>query len=75
MFSNVGIKDNNFNPRPREGSDSTELHIYTKNVISIHAPVKGATLSRQRAIVFLSNFNPRPREGSDEDMLSFYSIR
>ena len=34
--------------------------------ISIHAPVKGATLSKIKEGLYGSNFNPRPREGSDE---------
>ena len=54
-----------FNPRSREGSDSTlcggNLFLIC---ISIHAPAKGATLW-----TFLStarpHFNPRSREGSD----------
>ena len=33
----------NFNPRSREGSDSTDLNTITTPGISIHAPAKGAT--------------------------------
>ena len=37
-----------FNPRPREGSDGRclQTYLYGENKISIHAPVKGATLVR-----------------------------
>ena len=37
----------------------------TRSNISIHAPVKGATLWRRNATHIITNFNPRPREGSD----------
>ena len=55
-----------FNPRSREGSD-TVLGFETREecVVSIHAPVKGATLGMATAIVKLFSFNPRSREGSD----------
>ena len=33
----------NFNPRSREGSDAEQLGAQPKELISIHAPVKGAT--------------------------------
>ena len=37
----------NFNPRTREGCDASGLQgIYHQRRISIHAPVKGATLFR-----------------------------
>ena len=34
-------------------------------IISIHAPVRGATSSRDHYQSFLQYFNPRSREGSD----------
>ena len=34
---------NNFNPRSREGSDGELPHLQVRKLISIHAPVKGAT--------------------------------
>ena len=34
-----------FNPRPREGSDEAEMLLFLLPLISIHAPVKGATLA------------------------------
>ena len=33
-----------FNPRPREGSDEIHASVIVVKGISIHAPVKGATL-------------------------------
>ncbi len=33
--------------------------------ISIHAPVKGATVKSTIILVVILNFNPRSREGSD----------
>ena len=33
----------NFNPRPREGSDDKAIALAVSQLISIHAPVKGAT--------------------------------
>ena len=35
-------------------------------IISIHAPVKGATACPRRTTPPSSDFNPRSREGSDE---------
>ena len=56
----------NFNPRPREGSDNKAKEAgLTVNAISIHAPVKGATSGTLSELSDTINFNPRPREGSD----------
>ena len=38
---------------------------FTIEDISIHAPVKGATLLTKLSYMNTSNFNPRSREGSD----------
>ena len=38
-------------------------------LISIHAPVKGATSYLKCWKFYLYNFNPRPREGSDGSKL------
>ena len=55
-----------FNPRSREGSDSV-IGLYENiKMISIHAPVKGATDYYSRYRCHGTNFNPRSREGSDE---------
>ena len=37
--------------------------------ISIHAPVKGATLTRTPGGTYHDDFNPRSREGSDKNSL------
>ena len=56
-----------FNPRSREGSDSTlcggNLFLIC---ISIHAPAKGATSDASSGSIGRSYFNPRSREGSDQ---------
>ena len=44
MISTATVTVKNFNPRPREGSDVNDLDFTIEYlVISIHAPVKGAT--------------------------------
>ena len=59
----------NFNPRSREGSDIDHAQEYINLTISIHAPVKGATIAQCIFIIPCTHFNPRSREGSD---LSFH---
>ena len=54
-----------FNPRPREGSDVFLQSVVVVLQISIHAPVKGATATKNRALNVMCYFNSRPREGSD----------
>ena len=56
----------NFNPRSREGSDAPNFTYDKYQVkISIHAPVKGATVRFGHRREAGRNFNPRSREGSD----------
>ncbi len=55
----------NFNPRSREGSDSGTQYAFDVLDISIHAPVKGATLTKKKNVLEWYHFNPRSREGSD----------
>ena len=55
----------NFNPRSREGSDQSVFLQKPIVVISIHAPVKGATKKILELRKSLPYFNPRSREGSD----------
>ena len=58
-----------FNPRSREGSDTTDGDdFHTQIIISIHAPARGATLEHGRRTAEQSNFNPRSREGSDNQL-------
>ena len=54
-----------FNPRSREGSDRASHAVHRLNVISIHAPARGATPAPSLRMPRLSYFNPRSREGSD----------
>ena len=44
MFDRIGVKLSNFNPRSREGSDAFIGYRIRHHDISIHAPVKGATI-------------------------------
>ena len=57
---------NCFNPRPREGGDVLFLG-YDQDLrrVSIHAPVKGATVNVRGLPYGTGSFNPRPREGGD----------
>ena len=54
-----------FNPRSREGSDGLAIQPFRKAQVSIHAPVKGATIAGPSSPPYLRSFNPRSREGSD----------
>ena len=53
-----------FNPRSHERSDSNGEHFTIKQMISIHAPTRGATYSNGW-ILFHFYFNPRSHERSD----------
>ena len=60
------IRRNYFNPRAREGRDTEcDAEPDLLRVISIHAPVKGATDFHCVFAIMVSNFNPRAREGRD----------
>ena len=56
-----------FTPRTREGCDLLIDTFYgiTATIISIHAPVKGATRFVRASSTIWRNFNPRTREGCD----------
>ena len=56
-----------FNPRSREGSDYGNGAEFAHNMVSIHAPAKGATSTVSRGFPPSCCFNPRSREGSDGD--------
>ena len=43
-------------------------------MVSIHAPVKGATWLLVVLLKELASFNPRPREGGDHQVLSELSL-
>ena len=56
-----------FNPRTREGCDTRDYpDAASIKLISIHAPVKGATSSGRDASFRPFYFNPRTREGCDQ---------
>ena len=62
------VKDDNFcfNPRAREGRDTSIINlIISKTIVSIHAPVKGATYKGKFVVRRSMGFNPRAREGRD----------
>ena len=55
-----------FNPRAREGRDLIILQNGNqKEHVSIHAPVKGATVAVSYTDYKNACFNPRAREGRD----------
>ena len=58
-----------FNPRTREGCDNKLVKTcISLSCVSIHAPVKGATILRILYERLFICFNPRTREGCDEQM-------
>ena len=58
-----------FNPRAREGRDTQlTLNFVLGFGVSIHAPVKGATILIRCFYTKLKSFNPRAREGRDITM-------
>ena len=65
--TNTEQDDNrHFNPRTREGCDRRFWrHDRSSRNISIHAPVKGATIYYARSPRPALYFNPRTREGCD----------
>ena len=48
-----------------KGATGLEVKVRVALLISIHAPVKGATIMRTLGRPIICNFNPRSREGSD----------
>ena len=57
-----------FNPRTREGCDANLKDTKIDGtLISIHAPVKGATVVSTAFCDIGINFNPRTREGCDQN--------
>ena len=62
----LGLRSLCFNPRPREGGDwGVDEGVIVDEMVSIHAPVKGATIPALNRLVAVKSFNPRPREGGD----------
>ena len=54
-----------FNPRAREGRDSGRRVVPTIDLVSIHAPARGATGCAAATVTPNACFNPRAREGRD----------
>ncbi len=54
-----------FNPRTHKGCDSGILTTPFYDLISIHAPTKGATASNFHDILCNNDFNPRTHKGCD----------
>ena len=65
----INFPSNDFNPRTREGCDDKRIRLVARLfAISIHAPVKGATMYPISLDCFGNrDFNPRTREGCDEE--------
>ena len=55
---------NYFNPRSREGSDDRRRYGSTGSSISIHAPAKGATIKKKRALAILYISIHAPAKGA-----------
>ncbi len=60
-----------FNPRPRAGGDYLDLDLTLPLRVSIHAPVRGATLTLTLNPHTVTSFNPRPRAGGDYPLLNY----
>jgi len=61
-----------FNPRAREGRDEGGYGFNPYDAVSIHAPVKGATVLPGPRRTRVIRFNPRAREGRDRTMRNAY---
>ena len=59
-----------FNPRTHVGCDGTPFPLYTQLLISIHAPMWGATAYFNQLQVHYQNFNPRTHVGCDSTWAS-----
>ena len=64
-YNNTTLFNARFNPRSREGSDCAVVPCGLCQLVSIHAPAKGATLAYLQSLSLCFRFNPRSREGSD----------
>ena len=54
-----------FNPRTHKGCDQDGRVLQTAEVVSIHAPTKGATPLRVSLLYLFCGFNPRTHKGCD----------
>ena len=62
----------NFNSRPSARGDSNEMRKLQTNLISIHAPPRGATVKTTVFFSSSSNFNSRPSARGDLLVLFFF---
>ena len=53
-----------FNPRPHAGGDKIRANYNDKELVSIHAPTRGATANKSGS-PWAGCFNPRPHAGGD----------
>ena len=56
-----------FNPRTHEGCDGVCYCFGCRCLVSIHAPMKGATRPKAEVIIPHMRFNPRTHEGCDPE--------
>ena len=64
----------NFNPRAHEGRDFSCAINDCGEVISIHAPTRGATQNPRNWNLNLGHFNPRAHEGRDLYIVGIFFI-
>ena len=64
-----------FNPRTRTGCDEAIMTIMRITLVSIHAPVRGATVGTETEYQPYAGFNPRTRTGCDFDGVVKVSLR
>ena len=67
-------RNTNFNPRSREGSDSTSCNKTPTASISIHAPAKGATLNIPQATYSNKISIHAPAKGATSVSLRFFNL-
>ncbi len=61
----AGTARPNFNPRTHTGCDLPYMIHITTRLISIHAPIQGATPGESLSVVSSAYFNPRTHTGCD----------
>ena len=64
MAGGPGVLVSGFNPRAREGRDAARLSGLRTTPVSIHAPVKGATVQTARSAVAMSVSIHAPVKGA-----------
>ncbi len=69
-LTNVTYQLSGFNPRTRKGCDDGLSFCVNSEEVSIHAPVKDATIEDMKKYGKVDSFNPRTRKGCDYLCLS-----